>query len=231
MQISKMTKGKIIATALLLLIAMGATSCRQKRISYTDMIKRESTEIRAFMNEKGFTIIDKLPQDLKMQPKQFYEIKNDAGVGLGVYINVLTPGSDLKDMAVSQETSVSARFSYTVIGKRMINGPVKMSNIGASDSETPAATFVYQGNVNTDMQQGSFPAAPNSTVGEEGMAQFVCNAMMLALKHVPLGSTIQMITSFREGPAFTFQAGSSFANENEAGVALYYDKLIFSHKK
>lgn len=216
---------------LLLLMTVGATSCRQKRISYTDMIKRESAEIQAFMGQKGFVIIDKLPADLKMQPNQFYEIKNDANVGLGVFINVLNPGSDLKDMAVSMETSVSTRFSYSAIGNRMINGPVKFSNIGPTDSETPAATFVFQSNVNTDMQQGNFPAAPNSTSGEESMSQFVCNAMMLALKHVPLGSTIQMITSFREGPTFTFQAGSSFSNDNEIGVALYYDKLVFSRKK
>ncbi|MDD7437343.1 MAG: DUF4827 family protein [Bacteroidales bacterium] len=226
-----MMKSKIIVTSLLLLMALGATSCRQKRISYTNMIKRESAEIQAFMDKKGFTIIDKLPTDLKMQPNQFYEIKNDANVGLGVFINVLTPGSDLKDMAVSMETSVSARFSYTAIGDRMIGGPKQFSNIGPTESDKPAATFVYQANINTDLQQGSFSAAPNSTAGEEGMSQYVCNAMMLALKHVPLGSTIQMITSFREGPAFTFQASSSFANENEVGVALYYDKLAFTRKQ
>lgn len=183
------------------------------------------------MNQKGFKIIDQLPTDFIMQPNQFYEIKNEANVGLGVYINVLTPGSDLKDMAISNETSVSTRFSYQVIGNRMTSGPVKFSNIGPSDSDSPAATFVYQGNVNTDMQQGNFPAAPNSTSGEEAMSKYVCNAMMMALRHVPMGSTIQMITSFREGPAFTFQNSSSFANENEVGVALYFDKLVFSHKK
>lgn len=223
-------KSKIIVVALLLLMAVGASSCRQKRISYTQMIKRENAEIEAFMSQKGFQVIDELPQDLVMNPNQFYEIKNEAGVGLGVFINVLVPAKNLKDMAVSGETSVSTRFSYSAIGTRMKSGPVKFSNIGATDSDSPAATFVYQGNVNTDLQQGSFPAAPHSTVGEEGMSKYVCNAMMLALKYIPLGSTIQMITSFREGPAFTFQTGSAFANDNEVGVALYYDKLIFSHK-
>lgn len=225
-----MKKIKYLATALLVVMALGTVSCRNKRISYTDMIKRETKEVKAFMDKEGFSVVDNLPADLAMQPNQFYEIKNEAGVGLGVFINVIHPG-EVSDMAKSGKTPVSVRFSYTAIGDRMKGAYTSFSNIGASDSESPAATFIYQSNVNTDFRQGSFQPAPNSTAGEESMQPFVCNAMMLALKHVPIGSTIKMIASFREGPAFTLKASSSFANENDTGVALFYDKMTFSHKK
>lgn len=47
-------KKKVLYISLLLLAILSTTGCRNKRISYTDMIKREHKEIQAFMDKKGF---------------------------------------------------------------------------------------------------------------------------------------------------------------------------------
>lgn len=175
------------------------------------------------MDKKGFRVIKELPKDLKMQPNEFVEVTD------GVWINVLEAG-DIKDMAESGKTAVLVRFSYQSTSERLTGPLATFSNIDNTETAISPVTFVYQANINPDYQQGSIEPAPNSTSGEQSMSRFACNAMMIALKYVPLGSTIQMFTSFREGPSFTFQNSVSFANENDAGVALYYDKIRFTKK-
>lgn len=223
-------KNKVVYISLLLIAILCATGCRNKRISYTDMIKRENKEIKAFMDKKGFKVIKDLPSDLKMAPNEFVELKNEVGEGVGVWINVIAPGKSI-DMAVSGTTPILARFSYQAIGERMHSGPKTFSNIGPTESSMPGVTFIYQADINMEFSRGGIQPAPNSTIGEKEMRPFACNAMMLALKHVPIGSTIQMITSFREGPAFTFQSSSYFKSDNDIGIALYYDQLKFNRKQ
>lgn len=213
----------IYAILLSLVLILSATGCKKKRISYTEMVKRETKEVQAFMDKNNFRVIKSLPADLKMASNEFVQVEE------GVWINVIEPGK-LDDMAKTGETPVLVRFSYKSIGNRMIGAMSTFSNIGSADSTIPPVSFIFQNNLNSEYQQGAIPPAPNSTTGEEGMSSFACNAMMIALKYVPLGSTIQMITSFREGPSFTFQSSNSFANDNDAGVALYYDKLRFVRK-
>lgn len=182
------------------------------------------------MDKKGFKVIKDLPSDLKMAPNEFVELKNEVGEGIGVWINVIEAGK-AEDMAVSGVTPILARFSYQAIGDRMKSGPTTFSNIAPTESSEPGVTFIYQADINMEYSRGVIQPAPNSTRGEESMQPFACNAMMLALKYVPIGSTIQMITSFREGPAFTFQSSSFFTNDNDSGVALYYDQLKFNRKQ
>lgn len=224
-------KVNIISIALLFAFALSMTACKNKRISYTDMIKRENKEIKAFMDKQGFKVVDgPLPIDQKMPADHFVELTNEVGEGLGVWVNIVESGKST-EMAVSGKTHILARFSYTAIGERMKGEMSKFSNIGPTESHRPGATFIFQDNLNLDYNRNAIQPAPNSTTGEEQMLPFVCNAMMLALKYVPVGSTIKMITSFREGPSFTFQSSSSFANDNDTGVALYYDQLHFMYKK
>lgn len=223
-------KKKVLYISLLLLAILTTTGCRNKRISYTDMIKREHKEIKAFMDKKGFKVIKDLPSDLKMAPNEFVELKNEVGEGIGVWINVIEAGK-AEDMAVSGVTPILARFSYQAIGDRMKGRLTTFSNIGPTESSEPGVTFIYQADINMEYFRGGIQPAPNSTRGEESMQPFACNAMMLALKYVPIGSTIQMIASFREGPAFTFQSSSFFKNDNDIGIALYYDQLKFNRKK
>lgn len=210
----------LICLATLLLTSAG---CKKKRISYTDMIKRETKDVRAFMDKEGFRVIEKLPQDLKMDPKEFVEVAE------GVWLNVIEPGT-LDEMAVSGVTPVLVRFSYTSTSSRLGGYFASFSNIGSTESDIPPVSFIYQANINSDYQQGPISAAPHSTDGEEKMSPFACNAMMIALRYVPLGSTVKMFVSFREGPSFTIQSSAGFANENETGVALYYDKMTFRRK-
>lgn len=224
-------KVNIISLSLLLTFVVLASGCKNKRISYTDMIKRETKEINAFMDKKGFKVVDgPLPIGSKMLDNHFVELTNEVGEGLGVWVNIVEPGAS-DDMAVSGQTPILARFSYEAIGERMKGEMKKFSNIGPTETARPGVTFIFQDDINLDYNRVGIQSAPNSTAGEEQMLPFACNAMMLALKYVPIGSTIKMITSFREGPSFTFQSSSAFANDNDTGVALYYDQIKFMHKR
>ena len=80
-------KKKVLYISLLLLALFATTGCRNKRISYNDMIKRENKEIQAFMDKKGFKVIKDLPSDLKMAPNEFVELKNEVGEGIGVSVS------------------------------------------------------------------------------------------------------------------------------------------------
>lgn len=223
-------KRLIFTIGLLITIALLGTGCRNKRISYTDMIKRENKEIKAFMDKSGIKVLADLPKDLKMAPNEFFELKNEVNEGLGVWINIIEAG-DKDHMAENGKTSIICRFSYQAIGERLVGPLSTFSNIGPTNTDKPGVTFVYQENIDTEFQRGSIAPAPNSSLAEENMQNFACNAMMLALKYVPVGSTIKMITSFREGPNFTFQSGSGFSDDNQAGVALYYDQMNFKYKR
>lgn len=193
----------------LLLFALVSTGCQKKRISYTDMIKRENKEIKEFMDKQGFVQLKSFP-NRELASNEFVEITD------GVWLNIIDKGGE---KAVHAVTPMSVRFSFTSIGDRLEDRMV-YSNYGSKSAGESPLTFVYRNDLDSDYNIKIDPA-PNSTAGEIKMSQFACNALMLPLEHVGIGGKVRLITSFREGPGFT----------SKEGIALYYEMIEYQKKK
>lgn len=195
-----MKRTNIIWMALMSVLLLSITGCQKKRISYTDMIKRENKEIKAFMDKEGFTVLSHMPERV-LAANEFVKIEE------GVYLNIIERG----DMITEDEVTLITRFSVNSIGDRQ---KFSFSSTGPESGSTYPLPFKYL--KNSDMPL----ADPNASVNESANNIYLCAAMSDALKYVGFGSKIRMIVSFRKGPGFT----------SENGIALFFDDMTFNRK-
>lgn len=185
----------------LLSLALGA--CSKDRISYVEMVKRETKEINHFLQEQGITVVDKMPEGKVTNEHTFVQILE------GVYLRVVKPGTT---QPISGKTVVHARFQLKVISPR---DSTTYDNLSAYSGGTPPLSFVYN-----DAKEIITPD-PKASKDEQSIFQLSCSAMQEAMKYVGDNSEVQLITTFREGP--------SFANRN--GLPVFFERLTFRFKK
>lgn len=195
-----MNRTKYVWSLLALLILTSLVGCQKKRISYTDMIKREQKEINAFMDKNGFTILKEMPTRT-LEPHEFVEIKD------GLYINIIEKGTIITE----NQLNVLTRFNATAIGERE---KVNYISIGPKSGGTYPLPFTYvKGNESPS-------STSNASIIENNLSSFLCNAMMDAINLVGINGRVKMVVSFRHGPSFT----------TKEGIALYFEEMTFYKK-
>lgn len=176
------------------------TSCEKKRISYTDMIKRENKEISEFMSKNNMRIVEEFPDGMITPENIFVKILE------GVYVRVINAGSSVKP--VSGKTRISSRFLVKSISDRR---KFEVDIISSQSGGTHPLRFIYQEN------RELLTPDPQASENEVTNNRFLCGAMLQSLKYLGDGAVIQMITTFREGPSFTA----------EGGFPLYFERLEY----
>lgn len=195
-----MKQTKYLWTFLALLLLTSLVGCQKKRISYTDMIKREQKEITAFMDKNGFTILKGMP-NRTLEPHEFAEIKD------GLYINIIEKG----EIITENQVNVLTRFKATSIGERE---KIEYNSIGPKSGGSYPLPFTYVKGSDSPM------STSNASVNETNLSNFLCTAMMDAINLVGINGKVRMIVSFRHGPSFT----------TKEGVALYFEDMTFTKK-
>lgn len=180
------------------------TSCEKKRISYTDMIKRENKEVSEFMSKNNMRVVEEFPDGLATPENVFVKVLE------GVYIRVINAGGSLKP--TSGKTRISARFLVKSISDRR---KFEVDIISPQSGGTHPLRFIYQEN------RELLTPDPQASENEATNNRFLCGAMLQSLKYVGDGAIIQMITTFREGPSFTA----------EEGFPLYFERLEYHFVK
>lgn len=200
-------KRNLLATvAFLIAFSFVAVSCKKSRISYTDMIKRENTEINDFFNQEGILVQNSFPEGLVTPEKHFVKVEE------GVFVRVLDAGST--PLAVSGETKISARFKLRSLAPSRYK--MEYDNVSPLSGGTDPLRFIY------NSKREVLTPDPQASENEVLNNRFLCAAFNILLKHVGDGAVVEMVTSFREGPSFTA----------EEGIALYFERieLRFVHK-
>ena len=180
------------------------TSCEKKRISYTDMIKRENKEVSEFMSKNSMRVVEEFPEGLVTPENVFVKVLE------GVYIRVINPGSSVRP--TSGKTRISARFLVKSISNRR---NFEADIISPQSGGTHPLRFIYQEN------RELLTPDPQASENEATNNRFLCGAMLQCLKYLGDGASIQMITTFREGPSFTA----------EEGIPLYFERLEYRFVK
>lgn len=188
-----------------LLFGILLPSCDKKRISYTDMIKRENKEVSAFFSEKGITTINDFPQGYTTPENVFVKTLE------GVYIRVIDPGN-LNAKPISGKTRVSVRFMVKSISPRRA---FEVDIVSPQSGGTHPMKFIYQDN------RELLIADPQASENEAINNSFLCGALVYGLSFLGDGAIIQMVTTFREGPSFT----------TEEGIPLYFERIEYKFVK
>ena len=199
MRITKYTLPVVIV--LIALIAL--TGCKKRRITYVQMVDREETEIQSFMNTQGIRVINDFPREKVTDEHTFVQILE------GVYLRVIDPG---KGKPESGKTVIHARCKVRSITPR---DKFEYDNISGNTGGTSPVSFVF------NKTREIIAPDPKATSDESSNTGLACAAMQEALKYVGDGSSVQIITTFREGPSFTTQLGTP----------LFYERLTFNFKK
>lgn len=195
-----MRKINILWIALSLMTLISLLGCQKKRISYTDMIKREKKEITAFMDKEGFVVLKDMPTRA-LAPNEFVQLKE------GLYINVIEKGQ----LVTENKATVLTRFHAKSIGERE---QVDLNTTGPTSGSTYPLPFIYLEGV------GKANPVPNVSIIESSYNNYLCDAMIDAFKLVGFGGKVRMIVSFRYGPAFT----------SKEGIAIFFDEMSFNQK-
>lgn len=201
-----MSKKRLYILTLLFVSAYSVlfTSCEKKRISYTDMIKRENKEVSEFMSKNGIRTINEFPAGMITPEKVFVKVLE------GVYMRVINVGENMKP--ISGKTRVSARFMVKSISNRQ---KFEVDIISPQSGGTHPMRFIYQEN------RELLTPDPQASENESMNNKFLCAAILHSLKDLGNGAEIQMITTFREGPSFT----------TEEGIPLYFERIKYQFVK
>lgn len=200
---------RIIAITSIAAMAVGLVGCRQKRISYVDMVKREKTEMQAYMDSARLTVAKEFPADL-VTPENVYVQVPDLE---NLYIRVVKKGD--KSLLEDGKTIVVTRFNMESMSPRQ-----KMTwNIadGASGGSQPLP-FIYVAEYNKNYP--NLHMDPNATIEAENKP-FLCRALLEAVNIAGMNSEVEIITSFRYGPSFA----------SEAGLPVRFTKVTFMPKQ
>ena len=191
-----------ILLALLTGLMLFTTGCRKDRISYVEMISREKKEIAAFMDKEGIRVRKNFPAEVVTPEKEFVEVED------GLYIRVINKGVGAPK---SGETVISSRFNFHSISNR---SKIDLKLYGPTSAGTFPLPFVY--NENNEVLVLSPKADPN----ERNNQSLLCIALVEAAKHVGDGAELQIITSFRYGPAAL----------SREGIPLFFDIVHFEYR-
>ncbi|WP_081963771.1 DUF4827 family protein [Porphyromonas cangingivalis] len=194
----------ILTSLVTLAVALLFTSCEKKRISYTDMIKRENKEVSEFMSKNSMRVVEDFPEGLVTPENVFVKVLE------GVYIRVINPGNNTKP--ISGKTRVSARFLVKSISDRR---KFEADIISPQSGGTHPLRFIYREN------REHLTPDPQASENEATNNRFLCGAMLQSLKYLGDGAVIQMITTFREGPSFAA----------EEGIPMYFERLQYQFIK
>ncbi len=185
-------------------VGLLVSSCEKKRISYTEMIKRENREITAFFNTREIRTQSSFPTGLVTDENVFVKILE------GVYVRVIEAGST--PAAEAGKTKISARFKVKSLSTRLTLDYDIYSEVSGG---TDPLRFIFQ--TNRDL----LTTDPQASEGEQQNNKFLCAAIQETLKYVGDGAVIEMVTSFREGPSLTA----------EQGVPLYFERIQYRYVK
>ncbi len=191
-----------ILTALFAGVMLFTTGCRKDRISYVEMISREKKEISTFMDKNGIRVIQNFPPEVETPEKVFVKI-ND-----GLYIRVIEKGKGAPKAGV---TIVSSRFSFRSISPRSM---ASVQLYGPKSGGTFPLPFVY------DPKSEVPILSPKADPNEKGNESLLCMALLEAAKHVGDGAKLQIISSFRFGPAVL----------SREGIPLFFEMVHFEYK-
>lgn len=186
---------RIIAIVSIAAMALGLVGCREKRISYVDMVKREKKEIQAYMDSAGITVRSEFPSDLVTPEGVFVSIPEVEGL----YVRVVKKG----DTSVLEDgkTIVVTRFNMRSISSRKaINWNLADSYSGGSQP----LPFIYVKEYNA--VSPNLHLDPGAVLETENKS-LLCRALIEAVKIAGLNSQVEIITSFRSGPLFTSTDG------------------------
>ncbi|MDO5035361.1 MAG: DUF4827 family protein [Porphyromonas sp.] len=202
---------KNISIALLsLLMVFSFTGCRKNtRLSYVEMLKREESEIRTFMDKEGIVILPEVPEGKVMEPNQFAKIKE------GLYINIKDLGNGNKP--TSGKTVIQARFTVESLADQSrfeVENPLFTNYEGAVGGTRPL-NFIYH---KDGIAMHIDPTTPSDN--NQIQVQFGCEALLRALEYVSEGGEVRIITSFRTGPSMM----------TKEGIPLYYSVVRYEFK-
>lgn len=195
-----MKKINIVWIAISILTLISLYGCEKKRISYTDMIKREDKEVSVFMDKQGFTVLNNMP-NRALASNEFVKIKD------GLYLNVIKKGEIIEENKVN----VLTRFSAVSIGDRV---KLNFNSADQTNQNPYPLPFIY-------MKGSDKPILdPQAPVLEQQYSNYLCSAMIDAIEYVGIGGKVKMIVSFRNGPTFA----------TKDGIAIYFDNMTFTKK-
>lgn len=199
----------LIAITIFTIISVGLMGCREKRISYVDMVKRETKEIQAYMDSKGITVRDDFPEGLVTPEKVFVKVPEVENL----FVRVVKKGD--KSRLVDGKTVVVTRFNVSSISSRK---DFSWNLADANAGGTQPLPFIYVAEYNK-----SYPNLyldPNAVLEAENR-QFLCRALLEAVNIGGMDSEMEIITSFRYGPSFT----------SEDGIPMSFTHVTFKPKK
>lgn len=185
----------------ILLLSLLVTSCDKKRISYTDMIKRETKEINAFMDKQGFKTLKGIP-DRAFGEKEFAKLKDGE-----VYLRIIKKGAQPKSLPVT----INVRFNAESIGTR---SEMSFATAGPSSSGSYPLPIRYYG---TAVQP---TIDPQATALERQYESMLCEGIIEIFQEIGFGGEAAAIVSFRKGPSFA----------SRDGIALYFERITFEQK-
>lgn len=194
----KWTQLLTIATLLGLILV---SSCDKKRISYTDMIKRETKEVNAFINEQGLIVLKGMPSRA-FREKEFAKLSDGE-----LYIHVIKRGTHPQSFPVT----INTRFNVQSIGTR---DKVQVRTASSDGSGTYPLPIKYYG-------MAVQPTIdPQANALEREYEMMLCEGLIEIFREVGFGGEASAIVSFRKGPTFA----------SKDGIALYFERILFEPK-
>lgn len=195
-----MRKINITWVAISILTIISIMGCQKKRISYTDMIKRENKEITAFMDKQGFVVLKNMPSRA-LAPNEFVKIKD------GLYLNILKKG----ELITENKVNILTRFSAVALGDRV---KLNFNSADNTNNNPYPLPFIYFKGADKPIQD------PQAPILEQNYSNYLCSAMMDAIEYAGIGGKVRMIVSFRNGPTFA----------TNDGIAIFFDNMTFNKK-